>query len=161
MISKLVSNDLATDSIYFLYFQRCPSQFQVSNSGGFTMATWLFEAPLSYWLISMTISIICFGITTAMNARERQRRKQPDTIFASRYLSIFSRLCIAMGPITTLIGAVSYLPWICFISGLLRGPSLFLQIVAMECYQLSRLYYCFSRDQVHSDKGYPKWIFSQ
>ena len=123
------------------------------------MGTWYFEAPLVYWLASTAISIISFVMTTAMNACERQRRKQPDSIFASKYLSVFSRLCIAMGPITTLIATVSFVPGMCLISGHLRGPSLFMQIVAMECYQLSRLYYCFSRDQVHSDKGYPKWIF--
>ena len=37
--------------------------------------------------------------------------------------------------------------------------SVYFQIVTMECYQLSRLYYCFSRSQVHSDKGYPKCLF--
>ena len=29
----------------------------------------------------------------------------------------------------------------------------------MGMYQLSRLYYCFSRNQSHSDKGYPKCVF--
>ena len=29
----------------------------------------------------------------------------------------------------------------------------------MECYQLSRLYYCFSRKQVGSNSGYPNWVF--
>ena len=29
----------------------------------------------------------------------------------------------------------------------------------MGLYQLSRLYYCFSNNQIHSDKGYPLWFF--
>lgn len=33
------------------------------------------------------------------------------------------------------------------------------QIAAMQCYQLSRIHYCFSRQQIHSNKGYPKWLF--
>ena len=34
-----------------------------------------------------------------------------------------------------------------------------LQPLAMGYYQLSRIYYCFARDQVYSAKGYPNWLF--
>ena len=33
-------------------------------------------------------------------------------------------------------------------------------ILSMGFYQLSRLHYCFSNSQIHSDKGYPKWLFN-
>lgn len=39
------------------------------------------------------------------------------------------------------------------------GLSLMTQIISMGYYQLSRLKYCFSNDQIHSTKGYPKWLF--
>ena len=29
----------------------------------------------------------------------------------------------------------------------------------MGLYQLSRLHYCFANDKIHSNKGYPKWLF--
>ena len=32
--------------------------------------------------------------------------------------------------------------------------------LSMGFYQLSRLYYCFANNQIHSDKGYPKWLFN-
>ena len=124
------------------------------------MATWSFEGPLFYWSNSMVISLLCFVIATAIKYREKRKRKHPDNIVPSKYLFAFSYLCIFMGPIITMFGAVSYLPALCLISAHLRGPSLFLQIMAMECYQLSRLHYCFSRDQIHSDKGYPQWVFT-
>ena len=38
-------------------------------------------------------------------------------------------------------------------------PLVTVQFAAVECYQLSRVYYCFSQKKVHSDKGYPKWVF--
>ena len=123
------------------------------------MPSWSFERPLSFWFVSMVISFICFIITTSILLRESQKRKNPENVIPSKYLSVFSYLCIAVSPFYTMIGAVSYFPGLCLIASFSRGPSLYLQIVAMECYQLSRLYYCFSRDQVHSEKGYPKWIF--
>ena len=34
-----------------------------------------------------------------------------------------------------------------------------LQGLAMGLYQISRLFYCFSSSKVHSNKGYPNWVF--
>ena len=34
-----------------------------------------------------------------------------------------------------------------------------LQVLFKGLYQLSRLHYCFANDQIHSNKGYPKWLF--
>ena len=123
------------------------------------MRTWFYKAPLLYLLSSMTVSLICFAITAAIDIRERRKRKKPDFIVPTKYLSTFSYLCIALGPISTLFGFVSFLPGLCLPVSHLRGPILYFQIATMECFQLSRLHYCFSKDQVHSDKGYPKWIF--
>ena len=64
-----------------------------------------------------------------------------------------------MGPIVSLIYGMAYLPGLCHVHHVLLTPMACLQVASMECYQLSRLYYCFSRNQVHSDKGYPKWVF--
>ena len=32
-------------------------------------------------------------------------------------------------------------------------------LLSMGFYQLSRLHYCFANSQIHSDKGYAKWVF--
>ena len=34
-----------------------------------------------------------------------------------------------------------------------------MQFLMMGCYQLSRVYYCFANEQIHSNKGYPRWLF--
>lgn len=123
------------------------------------METWSFDIPLLYWPVSMGISLLCFAVATTMELRERQKRESPDHTIPTKYLSVFSYLCIAMAPINAILGAAAYVPGLCVIASFLRAPGVCFQIVVMECYQLSRLYYCFSRDQVHSDKGYPKWVF--
>ena len=37
--------------------------------------------------------------------------------------------------------------------------SLISMFISMGFYQLGRLHYCFANSQIHSDKGYPKWLF--
>ena len=64
-----------------------------------------------------------------------------------------------MGPVVTLFLAASYIPGFCIINYALSIPAALGQSFAMQCYQLSRLYYCFSKNQVHSDKGYANWLF--
>ena len=102
---------------------------------------------------------MCFIIATFLFIRERQKRHQPDLIVPSKYLWYSSYSCIAMGSITTGLYSIWYIPVLCIISDVLI-PMAYLQTVAMECYQLSRLYYCFSKNQVHSNKGYPNWVFA-
>ena len=124
------------------------------------ITTWSLENPLFYWLLSWAVSFICFIITANVFCRERQKRKDPDHLISSKYLSISSYLCIIIGPTLTLLRCAGYLPGCCLLYRFLGKPLGYLQFVAMECYQLSRLYYCFSRSQVHSNKGYPKWMFA-
>ena len=124
-----------------------------------TMATKQSETPLWHWLLSMGVSFICFAICTWMLHRDRQKRQQPEYLAVSKYLSISSYLCILLGAITTLFHSVSYVPVLCFVGDIVNAPIEQLHISAMECYQLSRLYYCFSRKQVGSSNGYPNWVF--
>ena len=123
------------------------------------MTTWTYQVPLPIWVVSTIISIICFAATNAILFQERRKRSQHDYPVASKSLSVFSYLCIIIGPIVSLIHGMAYLPGLCHVHHVLLAPIACLQVASMECYQLSRLYYCFSRNQVHSDKGYPKWVF--
>ena len=119
-----------------------------------------YRTPLFYWLTSTGISVICFAVTTAILLRERQKRKLCDRRIASKYLSTFSYLCMASCLLCTLLRVAWYLPGLCLMNRFLLIPLGYLQVVAMEFYQLSRLYYCFSKNQVHSEKGYPNWVFA-
>ena len=124
-----------------------------------TMASLQFKTPLWIWSMSTGISFICFVICTSIFCQERQKRQQQDHLTVSKYLSIPSYLCIVLGAITTFFHILSYIPVLCIIRDILVTPIVTLQISTMECYQLTRLYYCFSRTQVHSNNGYPNWVF--
>ena len=124
-----------------------------------TMVSLQFDTPLWIWSMSTAISFICFVICTWIFCRERQKRQQQDHLTVSKYLSMSSYLCIILGAITTCFHILSYIPVLCITRDILITPIVTLQISTMECYQLSRLYYCFSRKQVHSNNGYPNWVF--
>ena len=123
------------------------------------MANYSIQTPLWNWLTSSGISFFSFCITVVIFLKERQKRRQPDRVIVSKYLSVFSYLCIIAAPIATLLLVVVYVPALCHVSRILVTPAHYLQQAAMECYQLSRLYYSFSKKQVHSEIGYPNWVF--
>ena len=47
----------------------------------------------------------------------------------------------------------------CHFSKFVKYLFFVLQLLFMGLYQLSRLHYTFANDQIHSSKGYPKWLF--
>ena len=122
------------------------------------MTTSTEEEPLWKWTISTAMPFIYFIISVYIFCRERRKRQNPDCLIPSKYLAIFSYLCIVMGPTVTFLSVLEYLPTFCVVNDFFC-PLTYLQYVAMECYQLCRLYYCFSRKQIHSEVGYPNCIF--
>lgn len=112
---------------------------------------WSDEIPLFDWLPSVIVSLICFVITMMIFNRERRKRNQPEYLESSKYLSISSYLCILIGPVNTLIRQIRFFPGICLARRFLIVLDHF-QFAAMECYQLSLLYYSFSQKQIHSNK---------
>ena len=108
----------------------------------------------------MTVTAITLPISLYILHEERKKRQSGEAIFASKALGAFSYLCIATGPIVLILSAFEFIESsICyiFVSAAVAAHSF--QGLFMEYFQVSRLHYCFSADQVHSDKGYPKWIF--
>ena len=123
------------------------------------MTGWFSATPLFTWSFSTALSVICFIISICILCRERRNRSKPDRMVTAKYLSAFSYLCIIMCPISTAVYIGTFLPPFCMFYEYLAPPLAYIQFAAMECYQLSRLYYCFSRNQVHSTRGYPNWMF--
>ena len=123
------------------------------------MTGWHSATPLFTWSFSTALSVICFNIAISIFFRERRNRRKPDSVVSAKYLSLFSYLCIIMCPISTAVYIGTFLPPFCMFYEYLAPPVAYIQFAAMECYQLSRLYYCFSRNQVHSTRGYPNWMF--
>ena len=114
--------------------------------------------PWNFVISGITTSI-AVPTTVFFLSRESWKRKYGNLLFPSKGQAIFSYLSLCVGPLYATMSALFLFEGIrpevlamCMI--FLQTQSLF-----MEYYQLSRLYYCFSRDQIHSDKGYPKWLF--
>lgn len=117
------------------------------------------HVPPEQWIFISLLSLITFILNSIILIQERAKRRQNKVLFASRYLSLFSYSCIALGPFVALSLAFRYINGLCLMFGNIDGILYVLQYAAMECYQLSRIYYCFSSDATHSKHGYPNAVF--
>ena len=115
--------------------------------------------PYWIWIPTTIIGFALCCATIYIFIREQRKRQNTKLIVVSKYLSFFSFLCISTGTVFSFCVLCWYINGICYIAGPLSNIAGTVQPAAMECFQLSRLYYCFSQQKVHSDKGYPKWIF--
>ena len=79
--------------------------------------------------------------------------------YTTKYLKLWSLLCIGSGPIIALCQILRFINGTCLFVYYIRILLGLWQSVFMGNYQLSRIYYCFSRNQVHSNQGYPNYIF--
>ena len=111
------------------------------------------------WTTTIVESFVSLIITAYVLGRERYNRQRRRVPFSSRHLSKFSFICIATGPVVSIWNILRYFKGICLITRNTYSVLFMTQCAAMECFQLSRLYYCFSKKQAYSDKGYPKWVF--
>ena len=91
--------------------------------------------------------------------KECKSRNSGNILFTTKYLALWSALCIATAPISSLTGTLRYFPGFCHIAPYVFRITAFAGLIFLGYYQLSRLYYCFARDKVHSNKGYPNWLF--
>ena len=115
-----------------------------------------------WYTISFVISVsISIPTTLYILGRETWNRRNPNIIFASKWLYIFSILCIGIGPIAPIIYTITFVEddRICTAAVIGGAVANILQLLFLEWFQLSRLHYCFSRDSVHSIKGYSRWLF--
>ena len=114
------------------------------------------------WLSESSMGLISLLITGYIAHKEYQKRKSENvkTTFTTKWLKIYSFLCILSAPFTGFFIATLHLNGTCYFAWYLFGLFTFYQPLFMGFYQISRLYYCFARTQVYSDKGYPKWLYT-
>eukprot|EP01084_Bolivina_argentea_P063386 115750_1 len=97
-----------------------------------------------------------------INARilrnEWKIRKSSLSKFTTKYLQLWTFLCILCGTILGLFWVLLYVNGFCYLMPF-GGVIVACQPICMGFYQVSRLHYCFSKGQVHSNKGYPDWLF--
>ena len=98
-------------------------------------------------------------ITSYIFKRECMKIRSGQATYTTNYLKLWSVLCLLCGPIQGLSTLLRYMDGLCYITWYIRHITLMLQPIFMGFYQLSRLYYCFSQNQVYSDKGYPSYLF--
>ena len=111
------------------------------------------------WTTRAVISFIGLIINTVILTIEIKRREASTVIFTTKLLQYSSFICIVCGFLANLFWFLSPFNGFCHFStffAILFGS---FQPLFMGFYQLSRLYYCFANDQIHSNKGYPKWLF--
>ena len=119
----------------------------------------LLVYPPVIWL-----SIVIFGITeTFFGAillfKECKKRRSGAARFTTKYLSVFSIICVASLLLSGLTQALGWFPPVCYFDGFAQKIFSNLNVTSMGFYQLSRLYYCFANSQIHSDQGYSKCLF--
>ena len=112
-----------------------------------------------YWVSWFSASLIGILIHALILFKEIRNRRSSITKFTTKRLKILSISCIINGLIARIFFFTDYLYPFCIFSYVIGWIFYDLQFLSMGYYQLSRLYYCFANDQIHSNKGYPKWLF--
>ena len=85
--------------------------------------------------------------------------KQCTANYTTKHLKIFALLCICCGVISSVTAILRYFNGFCYIADFLHVIIGLWQSIFMGYFQLSRLYYSFSQNQVYSSKGYSTWLF--
>ena len=122
------------------------------------MSTDVVVAP-SKWIPDTIIFIIFVILNSIILRKEYNKRKQSTLTFTTKwfkYTSIGCMVCAVLHPLSSLFRLI---PGLCLFSIWIHYVFAGLVAIFMTSYQLIRLYYCFSNDQIHSKKGYPKWMF--
>lgn len=119
----------------------------------------LSKTPLTRWMPFASIFFFVFVANSYIFCLERRKRRLQYEVITCKYLSRFSYLCIAAGPLIGINDILRYFQGVCLVTRNTHTILFFGQVLAMESFQLYRLYYCFSQHQIQSKTGYPKWIF--
>ena len=122
-------------------------------------STGLYNDPPELWIPLAAVSFIVFIPNAFIFIRERRKRQNRTVPYPSKYISISSYLCITLGPTFAINQVLLYFDGICMITNNIEDILCWGQFVAMECFQLFRIYYCFSQQKIHSKQGYPRWVF--
>lgn len=111
------------------------------------------------WISGICIAVICLIISGSLLQSELRQRRSQTTTFTSRFLQIFSAATLWTGVIVTLLLVLKFVPGFCFMERTAPFIAITTQFMLMGFYQLSKLYYCFSNNQIHARNGYSLWIF--
>eukprot|EP01084_Bolivina_argentea_P034421 63692_1 len=89
---------------------------------------------------------------------EWKKRRYEKVTFTTKMLEVFSLTTLVASICKQFFYCVRWLNGFCHFAIHLAWMADITASISMGMYQLSRLWYCFSQSQVHSNKGYPNWI---
>jgi len=112
------------------------------------------------WSLWISISVIGMLITGFVLNKELKERQNKTCKFTNYSLRCTSIVCLWTGLGVNLCQIIRILPGFCIMDGIAVAFVFYIQSMSLGLYQLSRLHYCFSRESVQSDKGYPYWAFT-
>lgn len=136
-----------------------PKTFQVSTMGLIiSPADILQYAPMT-WIANCIIGLICCTINGRLFLKECNVIKSRKGMYTTKYLQWLCIISLSFGLSFAIFLTTALLPGFCHFSWQLAGATFYSQGIFLGFYQLSRLYYCFARNQVHSDKGYSNRLF--
>ena len=117
--------------------------------------------PLWCWPIYSLIGFIAMIIQIVIIYKELKKRKSEhaNVIFISKWLRIFSTICLVCGVLVGFCAMVQLLPGTCFLAWHIKHILIQTQVVTMGLFQLSRLYYCFSQSNTYTHMGYSNKLF--
>ena len=112
------------------------------------------------WIPGAITYLIAVVIISRFLIHELKKRKKEDTKFTTKSLQYLSLISMITALTANLFFSLNEVYGICVFATLLANIIFSIQMLLMGFYQLSRLYYCFSNNQIHSNKGYSKWVFA-
>ena len=121
----------------------------------------ILESP-SEWIPNTIVTLLFTIINFKILWTEIKKRKEGsgDATFTTKQFKVWSIVCMISCVATPCSVLLSRINLICTFIGSVKWISTSITFLSMGFYQLSRLHYCFANSQIHSHKGYPKWLFN-
>eukprot|EP01084_Bolivina_argentea_P187654 323174_1 len=111
------------------------------------------------WMVVSAAGVLTIIINAYILTDELKKRIYGETTFTTKSLQLWSILCISCAVIVAFSTFIQYINGFCYFMWYLVITVNYSQPILANFYQLSRLYYCFARNQVYSNKGYPTYLF--
>ena len=113
----------------------------------------------STWALMCGFYLASSGISFIMLYSEIKHRTNVETTFTNNYFKFLSITPIICGFSQSVLYLTAFIPGLCLFTNMIAFIAYIAEPLILGFYQLYRLYYCFSNSQIHSHRGYPKWVF--